>query len=100
MTALGKRLVLDPQYAAKKAVLVPAMQDIMRATHPSQWVATFEAAYNKLVLPVGTVEDDPTPKPKEPIEPLRPKNPAGEGKKEPTTMLEAVSQSLGDDIED
>ena len=72
MTALGKRLVLDPQYAAKKAVLVPAMQDIMRATHPSQWVATFEAAYNKLVLPAGTVGDDPTPKPKEPIEPLRP----------------------------
>jgi len=46
------------------------------------------------------VPDDPNPKPKEPIEPLRPKNPAGEGKKEPTTMLEAVSQSLGDDIED
>jgi hypothetical protein len=74
------------------------MQDIMRATHPSQWVATFEAAYNKLVLPAGA--ETPKPKPKEPIEPLRPKNPAGEGKKEPTTMLEAVSQSLGDDIED
>jgi hypothetical protein len=101
MTALGKRLVTDPQYMAKKAILVPALQDIMRATHPSNWVAVFEAAYNKLVLPATVVEDDPNkPKPKEPVEPLRVKSPAGGGKKEPTTMLEAVSQSLGDDIED
>jgi hypothetical protein len=102
MTALGTRLATDPQYMAKKAILVPALQDIMRATHPSDWVTVFETAYNKLVLPATVTPEVPDPsKPKEPThEPLRPKNPAGEGKKEPTTMLEAVSQSLGDDIED
>lgn len=88
--------VKDPQWLAKKAILVPALRATMRVIHPSQWRATFEASYKELVLPEAVA---PTPTPKVPT-PLRPKAPAGEGKKEPSTMAEAIEQSLGGDIGD
>jgi len=86
----------DPQWVAKKAILVPALRATMRVLHPSQWRATFEDSYNKLVLPKAAA---PTPKPKTPT-PLRPKNPAGEGTKQPSSMAEAIELSLGGSIDD
>lgn len=86
----------DPQWMAKKAILVPALRATMRIIHPSQWRATFEESYNKLVLPKVAAS---TPKPKTPT-PLRPKSPAGEGSKQPSTMAEAIELSLGGSIDD
>jgi hypothetical protein len=67
----------------------------MRTVHPSLWKPTFEQAYDKLV-----VAKTPAPTPPKVPTPLRPKVPAGGNKKEPTTLLEAVEQSLGGDIDD
>ena len=86
----------DPQWAAKKAILVPALRSVMRTIHPSLWKSTFEESYDKLVLPKAAA---PTPKPKVPT-PLRPKNPAGEGTKQPSSMAEAIELSLGGSIDD
>jgi len=86
----------DPQWIAKKAILVPALRATMRILHPSKWRATFEESYNNLVLPKAAA---PTPKPKVPT-PLRPKAPAGEGSKQPSSMAEAIELSLGGSIDD
>ena len=86
----------DPQWKAKKANLVPALRSVMRTIHPSLWKSTFEESYNKLVLPEVVA---PTPKPKVPT-PLRPKAPAGEGTKQPSSMAEAIELSLGGSIDD
>jgi len=86
----------DPQWATKKAILVPALRSVMRTLHPSLWKSTFEESYNKLVVPAAAA---PTPKPKVPT-PLRPKAPAGEGSKQPSTMAEAIELSLGGSIDD
>lgn len=96
LAVFEKSKLLDPQWTQKKAILVPALRAVMRTIHPSLWKSTFEESYNKLQLPKVAA---PTPKPKTP-EPLRPKTPAGEGKKEPSTMAEAIEQSLGGDIGD
>jgi len=86
----------DPQWLAKKAILVPALRATMRVIHPSKWRSTFEDSYNKLILPKAAA---PAPKPKVPT-PLRPKAPAGEGTKEPSSMAEAIELSLGGSIDD
>jgi hypothetical protein len=86
----------DPQWLEKKAILVPALRSVMRTVHPSLWKSTFEEAYDKLVV---VKKPAVLPKPKVPT-PLRPKAPAGEGAKEPTTMAEAIELSLGGSIDD
>jgi len=86
----------DPQWKAKKDILVPALRSVMRTIHPSLWKSTFEESYNKLVLPEAVAL---APKPKVPT-PLRPKAPAGEGSKQPSTMAEAIELSLGGSIDD
>lgn len=86
----------DPRYVEKKAILIPALQQMMRTIHPSEWRATFQQAYDRLKLP----EKSATPTAPKKIErddshePLRPKQPAGQGKKEPTTMEQAIDAAL------
>lgn len=91
------KITTDPQWAAKKAILVPALRSIMRQISPTQWKTTFEQAYNELNLPAVTAPVVPAT-PKTPT-PLRPKTPAGEGAKQPSTMAEAIELSLGGDID-
>lgn len=86
----------DPQWMEKKAILVPALRSVMRTIHPSLWKSTFEESYAKLELPKAAAV---LPKPKTPT-PLRPKAPAGEGSKQPSTMAEAIELSLGGSIDD
>jgi len=86
----------DPQWKAKKDILVPALRSVMRTIHPSLWKSTFEESYNKLELPKAAAV---LPKPKVPT-PLRPKSPAGEGSKQPSSMAEAIELSLGGSIDD
>lgn len=91
------KITTDPQWAAKKAILVPALRSMMRQINPTQWKTTFEQAYNELNLPAVTAPVVPVT-PKTPT-PLRPKTPAGEGAKQPSTMEEAIELSLGGDID-
>ena len=91
------KITTDPQWAAKKAILVPALRSMMRQINPTQWKTTFEQAYNELNLPAVTAPVVPVT-PKTPT-PLRPKTPAGEGAKQPSTMAEAIELSLGGDID-
>ena len=82
----------DPQYAQKKALLVPALKPIMAQIPWSQKAAKFAEAYRALQLPSAAARPA-TSNPKN--QPLRPKNPAGGQAKAPSSMLEAISGALG-----
>jgi hypothetical protein len=82
----------DPQYAQKKALLVPALKPIMAQIPWSQRAAKFTEAYRALQLPSDAARPaTATPK----NQPMRPKNPAGGQAKAPSSMLEAISGALG-----
>jgi hypothetical protein len=91
LTALGQRLSADPQFAAKRAILVPALQATFAKSHPSTWAASFEAAYNnlKLAAPARPKTVVPT------NQPLRAKAGAGGAVKQPGSMREALDMGLG-----
>lgn len=57
----------DPQYAAKRAVLVPILKTIFKSLPPAQWKSKFEETYKTIRVPgVGT------PRPKVPVnQPMR-----------------------------
>jgi hypothetical protein len=83
----------DPDYARKKAILVPALKPIMVTVPWGQKKDKFLAAYKAVQLPAA-------PKPKvngTPVnQPLRAgKQPAGGQTKQPSSMLEAISGALG-----
>jgi hypothetical protein len=82
----------DPQYAQKKALLVPALKPIMAQIPWSQKKDKFLEAYRALQLPSAAARPAATA-PKN--QPLRPKNPAGGQAKAPSSMLEAISGALG-----
>jgi len=82
----------DPQYAQKKALLVPALKPIMAQIPWSQKRDKFLEAYKALQLPSAAARPAATA-PKN--QPLRPKNPAGGQAKAPSSMLEAISGALG-----
>lgn len=65
----------DPQYAAKKAILVQVLKPIMAKLPPSQWAATFEQAYNK--IKVGAAPARPRVPGNQPLR--AGKNPSGAG---------------------
>lgn len=80
----------DPQYEAKKAILVPALRPAFAVLPPSQWVAKFQEAYRN--IKVGA-----PPARKVPVnQPLRAgKQPAGGQTKAPSSALEAMGAALG-----
>ena len=100
LTELEQTLMAsDPNYAAKKAVLVPALQPIFRKgadgnyiVRPSQWKDRFVEAYRN--VRVGAPAAQPKPVvPKN--QPLRAgKQPAGGQSREPNSMLDAISGAL------
>jgi hypothetical protein len=93
LTELEQTLIAsDPDYAAKKALLVPALKPIMVTIPWSQKKDRFLAAYRALQLPKNTNGV----KPKTPMnQPLRAgKQPAGGQTKAPGSMLEAISGAL------
>jgi|SRR5882757_7513307 len=83
----------DPDYAAKKAILVPSLKPIMATVRWSEKKDKFLAAYRALRLPNGTLVK---PKVTPANQPLRAgKQPAGGQTKQPSSMLEAISGALG-----
>lgn len=52
LTTLGNTLAAtDPQYAEKKARILPALQESFKTIPPQQWKAVFERAYRNVVIP-------------------------------------------------
>ncbi len=98
LNALGATLqASDPQYAAKYAILVPALKPVFAQLPSSQWKAAFAEAYRNLQVPAAAappaaalaVPAKPTP------QPLRAnKQPSGDGQKQPRSMLEAINSGL------
>jgi hypothetical protein len=83
----------DPDYARKKAILVPALKPIMVTIPWSQKKDKFLAAYKAVKLPSVTVAK---PNGATANQPLRAgKQPAGGQTKQPSSMLEAISGALG-----
>jgi hypothetical protein len=92
LNQLEAQLKSDPQYQAKYDILVPALRETFQSIHPSQWTATFKRAYDNLTLPATPA---PAPPPKKPAQqPLRPRQPAGQGERQPSSVLDAVTAAL------
>ena len=83
----------DPQYNAKKAVLVPALQPVFAMIPPSQWKAKFQEAYRNVQIDAAPARSAPSQVPKN--QPMRAgKQPAGGQAKAPANMLEAINGAL------
>lgn len=83
----------DPQYEAKKALLVPILKPIFTTIPPSQWKGAFEKAYKE--AKVGAAPAAVVRKIGVGQQPMRAgKNPAGGQTRAPASMLEAVSGAL------
>src|SRR5271166_4291708 len=91
LTDLGNTLESsDPQYAAKRAILVPALQPVFAVLPPSQWKAKFLEAYRNIKVGAPAAKST-VPK----NQPLRAgKQPAGGQTREPSNMFEAISGAL------
>ena len=82
----------DPDYEAKKAILVPALKPIMASIPWSQKKDKFLEAYKSINVPRAAAKPKGVPS----NQPLRAgKQPAGGQTKAPSSMLEAISGALG-----
>jgi hypothetical protein len=83
----------DPQYEAKKAMIVPILKPIFATIPPSQWKARFEQAYRAVVVPAA-----PRVPKQQPMRAGRGGGAGGGGaggmKTEPGSMLDAVNAAL------
>lgn len=92
LNELDASLHSDPQFAAKRAILVPALEPVFARLHPSQWVTAFKQAYEKVVVPAAARA---APTPKLGNQPMRAnKAPAGEGKKQIGSVREAIEAGI------
>jgi len=82
----------DPDYAAKKAILVPALKPVFAAIPPSQWKMKFMEAYKAINLPKAAPRAGVKGTPAN--QPLRAKQPAGGQAKAPSSGLEAINAAL------
>jgi len=93
LSALEQTLIAsDPSYAAKKAILVPALKPVFASIPPSQWKQKFMEAYRNIKV------NAPAAKPKgiPANQPLRAgRQPAGGQTRAPSNMLEAINGALG-----
>lgn len=82
----------DPQYAVKKAQLVPILKPVLAQLPPSQWKGAFQQAYSQLrvAAPAAPAAGD-VPK----NQPMRGnKQPSGGQTRAPNSALEAVNAAL------
>lgn len=105
LNKLHEKLKAEPGFAAKYKILVPTLKPVMARTHPSHWVAIFEAAYKdlKIETPVavtppaggnGAAPNGGTPPAKTP-QPMRAnKQPPGQSGAQPKSALDAMSMAL------
>jgi hypothetical protein len=93
LTELEQTLMAsDPDYEAKKAILVPALKPIMSGIPWSQKKDKFLAAYKNIKVPKAPTAAKTVPA----NQPMRAgKQPAGGQTKAPSNMLEAINGALG-----
>lgn len=99
LTALENTLrASDPNYEAKKAMIVPILKPIMQQLPPSQWKAAFEQAYAQAQVqaPQRTVAKKPVVPANQPLR----ANKSGSGgggapAAGPKSMLDAINLALG-----
>jgi hypothetical protein len=92
LSALEQTLMAsDPSYAAKKAILVPALKPVFASIPPSQWKQKFTEAYRAIQINAPAIVK---PKGAPANQPLRAKQPAGGQAKAPSSMLEAINGAL------
>lgn len=91
LNALEKQLQADPDYARKRAILIPTLQPVLAQLHPSQWVQTFQNAYQQLKLGPAPVSTRAAPTGQQP---LRARQPAGQTAKAPTSLLDAINAGI------
>lgn len=97
MDELGETLKgIDPQYAAKAAILIPKLQPVLAKLHPSQWVKKFRDEYKAFKLPApaagGAAPGAPAGGVKP--QPLRPGQPSGNSAAQPSNAREAMDAAL------
>lgn len=82
----------DPQYEAKKAMIVPILKPILAQLPASQWRAAFQQAYSQARVAAPRAAAPTIPK----NQPLRGnKQPSGGQARAPSSMLEAIDGALG-----
>jgi DNA repair exonuclease SbcCD ATPase subunit len=91
LNALEAQLKADPDYARKRAILIPTLQPVLAQLHPSQWAQTFQNAYQQLKLGPAPVPPRAAPGGQQP---LRARQPAGQTAKAPTSLLEAINAGI------
>ena len=94
---LEKQLQADPEYARKRAILIPALQPVLAQLPPARWVETFKAAYDRLKLgPVAAPAAAAAPAAPTTAahQPLRARTPAGQAAKAPASLLEAINAGI------
>jgi hypothetical protein len=99
LNALEETLKADPSYMAKRQAILPAMQEAFKHIPPSQWVATFKAAYERVAKDYGVAPVAAKVAPKPAIsmnQPLRGKVGAvgASSSRAPTSMLEAIEAGI------
>lgn len=80
----------DPQYEAKKAILLEAMRETISRTPPDKWAATWKSAYDKLKIPTAAKPRTGVPQ----NQPLRGKTPAGGEVRTAGSTLDAVRMGI------
>lgn len=101
LTALESQLRADPNYAAKRALLIPALQPVFKSVDPRQWPRLFKEAYDRMPAPVRPIPPTPTPTPAGANAgagntPLRAANPAGGQRAAPKSLSEAIDFGISD----
>lgn len=97
LNQLEASLRADPNYLAKKAVLINQLKPVFARIHPSEWAATFHQAYLALPAPAAPARTaaPSAPRPAAPASgggntPLRASNPAGSAVPAPSSLSEAI----------
>jgi hypothetical protein len=88
LNALEAKLRTDPNYAAKRQILIKTLQPVFNQIHPSQWAATFKAAYDELpatAAPKAKAAGIPA------NQPLRAKTASGGAQAAASSVLDAVN---------
>lgn len=94
LNAVEAQLRADPQFAAKRAALVPLLKPVMAQLPPERWAATFQEAYRNMQLPAAPA---PAAAPAAAVpaqQPLRGKSPGGASARAPKDMAEAIRFGL------
>lgn len=95
LTTLGTTLqATDPDYARKRALIVPVLRPLFRQLQPTQWKSAFETAYRNVVIPRGaSTVARRVPQ----HQSIRPKGSAPNGNVQPDKgVMDVINNALGD----